>query len=178
MEILKQSRQERGILAFYDNVDDASCFIVGYVEVLFKNALLVATFDEMGVDDGFILLRFEDFFKIEKGSLYLKQLLKKSYFHPDFTLLSEKKGLIHKDGINSMIDTCKSYSILVTIQLIYGDYITGIISDYDGKALSITVYSVQGFCAGVVLIKKEDIRGIAFERNKEREIAVFVDKEY
>ena len=135
-------------------------------------------FDEMGVDDGFILLRFEDFFKIEKGSLYLKQLLKKSYFHPDFTLLSEKKGLIHKDGINSMIDTCKSYSILVTIQLIYGDYITGIISDYDGKALSITVYSVQGFCAGVVLIKKEDIRGIAFERNKEREIAVFVDKEY
>ena len=32
LEILKQSRQERGILAFYDNVDDASCFI-GYQRI-------------------------------------------------------------------------------------------------------------------------------------------------
>lgn len=134
--------------------------------------MLILSLDEFGQEDGYILSRLVDIFKIEKDSIYLN---KASSIIRMTNILDTKFKVLKKDellesGIDSIIAKCDRDKKLISIQSIYMDYITGFIKEYDEDfilCILIETYQNTGENNGIAIIKYEDIQSLAFDRSEE-----------
>ncbi|MDL2306276.1 hypothetical protein LJC72_13250 [Bacteroides sp. OttesenSCG-928-D19] len=106
-----------------------------------------------------------DLFKIEIDTPYLKKIiphLKKN------TILQNK---VQTDGIDYLLKECKSTNKILSLKLIYQDYISGSIISYDNNYVVIKTYTQLGEYRGKSIVKYEDIQNLAFERKEEKIIS-------
>jgi hypothetical protein len=176
-KIINESKKHKLLLSVYDDRREVDNFYVGYVVEVFEDSILLDSFNENGDNDGCILIRLVDIFKIEKGSTYLKNLA--------FITNQLISGAVQqqrsfkeegKDGIVDVISACRKNKILVTVKLIYTDYIIGFITEEDEERYLIETYSKNGMCQGYSLIEYKDIQNIHFEGKEEKNILKLIER--
>lgn len=166
---LKKIKKNKSLISVYDNKDDISSFYIGYVIEIFSDSMLILSLDEFGQEDGYILSRLVDIFKIEKDSIYLNKassIIRMTNI-PDTKFKVLKKDDLLESGIDSIIAKCNREKKLISIQSIYMDCITGFIKEYDEDFISIETYQNTGENNGIAIIKYEDIQSLAFDRSEE-----------
>lgn len=166
---LKNIKKDKSLISVYDDKDDISSFYIGYVIEIFLDSILILSLDEFEQEDGYILIRFVDIFKIEKDSIYLNRVSSitsmASIGSTKFKVL--KKGDLLENGIDTIIAFCNKNKKLISIKSIYMDYITGFIKESDEDFILIETYQNTGECNGIAIIKYEDIQSLAFDRREE-----------
>ncbi len=175
MNLLKDffddSKKKNSLLSIYDNKNEIDKFYVGYVVDLFDDSILLYSFDENGEKDGYLLIRLVDIFKIEKESIYLNNL---SFLIKQNELINKKQSKRFKkeskDGIISISSMCQKNKILLTIKLIYEDYLTGYIVGEDNEYFLIETYSNDGLQNGYNLIEYRDIQNLHFAGKEEENL--------
>lgn len=169
--LLNESQKKETLLSIYDNKNDIDKFYVGYVVEIFDDSILLYSYDENGEEDGYLSIRLVDIFKIEKASIYLTNL----------NYLVEQKSLTNikqiwevknnrEEGIAEIVSVCHQQKILVTIKLIYEDFIVGYIVEEDDDFLLIEKCSKNGMQDGYNLIWFRDIQNIHFEGKEEKNL--------
>lgn len=170
-ELLGESQKKQTLLSIYDNKDDIDKFYVGYIVEIFDDSILLYSYDENGEEDGYLLIRLVDIFKIEKESAYLNGLniLVKQ---KDSTNREQNNKFRNdgKEGIAEVISVCHEKRILVTIKLIYEDFIAGYIVEKDDEYLLIEKYSKNRARDGYNLIWFRDIQNIHFDGKEEKNL--------
>ena len=167
LNALNKSKTNKELLSFYDEKDNNNEFYIGYVSMIFNDSFLISSFDQEGEPDGYILIRYVDIYKIEKDTLHLKKFSslytgeKENFFENESTT---------NDGIDYLLLKLKSENCLLSIKLIYQDYITGFLSRFDDEFIIIEMYTNLGISNGKVIIKYEDIQSLAFGRKEEKTI--------
>ena len=165
----EESKLKQILISIFDDKDNVEDYHIGFVIEIFENSILIQTYDAYGNNDGLVLIRFIDIFKVEKETEYHKKMLsiitnQIRSNEKQFDFIIDKKD---NDGIHNVIVHCKNNNILLTIKLIYAYYITGFIFQYDNQILQIKTYSKYGKYLGDTFIKFEDIMGIAYGRQEE-----------
>ena len=170
-ELLDESERKQTLLSIYDNRDDIDKFYVGYIVEIFDDSILLYSYDENGEEDGCLLIRLVDIFKIEKESAYLNGLniLVKQNASTDRGLNNKFKN-DEKEGIAEVVSVCHEKKILVTVKLIYEDFIAGYIVGKDDEYLLIEKYSKNGARDGYNLIWCRDIQNIHFDGKEEKNL--------
>lgn len=166
---LKNIKKNKSLISVYDDKDDISSFYVGYVIEIFSDSILILSLDEFEQEDGYILTRFIDIFKIEKDSIYLNKVssIIRMINIPDVKFKILKKDDLLDNGIDTIIRKCNKEKKLLSIKSIYMDYITGFIKEYDEEFILLKVYQNTGENNGIVIMKYEDIQSLAFDRKEE-----------
>lgn len=166
---LKNIKKDKSLISVYDDKDNISSFYIGYVIDIFLDSILILSLDELQQEDGYILIRFVDIFKIEKDSIYLTRVSSiinvGSIHSAKFKLL--EKGDLLKNGIDTIIAFCNKDKKLISIKSIYMDYVTGFIKKSDEDFILIETYQNTGKNNGIAIIKREDIQSLAFDRKEE-----------
>lgn len=169
--LISESQKKETLLSIYDNKNDIDKFYVGYVAEIFDDSILLYSYNENGEEDGYLLIRLVDIFKIEKESIYLKSL---SFLVQQNTSTNRKLNWKirngREEGVAEMISMCHEQKILVTIKLIYEDYIVGYVVEDDDEFLFIEAYSKNGMQDGYNLIWFRDIQNIHFEGKEEKNL--------
>lgn len=169
--LLNESQEKECLLSIYDNKNDIDKFYVGYVVEIFDDSILLYSYNENGEEDGYLLIRLVDIFKIEKGSLYLTSF---SYLIKQNDSTNRKQNWKVKnsweEGIAEIISMCHEQKVLVTIKLIYEVFIVGYVIEKDDDFLLIEEYSKSGMQDGHNLIYFRDIQNIHFEGKEEKNI--------
>lgn len=170
-KLLDESQRKQTLLSIYDNRDDIDKFYVGYIFEIFDDSILLYSYDENGEEDGYLLIRLVDIFKIEKESAYLNGL----------NILVKQNASTNRDpdnkfkndgeeGIAEVASICHEQRILVTIKLIYDDFIVGYVVEKDDEYLLIEEYSKNGARDGYNLIWFRDIQNIHFDGKEEKNL--------
>jgi hypothetical protein len=167
-QIVSDSKKTKSLLAIYINKNEVDNFYVGYVVELFEDSILLDTFAEYGDNDGYLLIRLIDIFKVEKDSVYLNNL--KTLINNNNEEKNETFIVDGQEGIVDIILICKSRRILLTIKLIYADYINGFVIEEDNDHFLIETYSKNGVYEGYSLINYVDIQNIHFDGKDEKKI--------
>jgi len=179
IECFEESKEKESIISIFDEKDNIGNFHVGYVKEIFENSILIQSYNKYGMTDGLILIRLVDIFKVEKETEYLMKRMMpaiKYHYSSDEKQLDFVTTSQFNDGIQSLIDCCKNNNILISIKLIYSDYVTGYIIEYDDENLLIKTYSEYGVYVGNTFIKYEDILSIACDRQEERIISLLINR--
>jgi hypothetical protein len=163
--ILEDSKKNRILLSVYEDKNDVEKFYVGYVVNVYSDTLLLFSLDEYGINDGYLLVRMEDIYKIEQNTSYLEKL----------TILANNEynyflKLDGEQGIAETMSFCKEKQILVTIKLIFDDIIIGYVSEEDDERYLIKNVSKEGIMNGVCLIEYKDIQNVHFDGKEEKNI--------
>lgn len=169
--LLEESKKKQVLLSIYDNRNDIDKFYVGYIVDLFDDSILIYSYNENGEEDGYLLIRLVDIFKIEKESDYLNSL---NILVKQNTLTIRSQNNKFKDGgeegIAKVVSLCHEQRILVTIKLIYEDFIMGYIAEEDDECLLIEKYLKNGSRDGYNLIWFRDIQNIHFDGKEEKNL--------
>jgi hypothetical protein len=176
-KIINESKKKKLLLSVYDNRSEVDNFYVGYVIEVFEDSILLYSLNEDGDNDGYILIRLADIFKIEKGSTYLKNLA--FITNPLISDSVQQQRSFKEEGKEGIVDitsVCKKNKILVTIKLIYTDYIIGFITEEDEERYLIETYSKNGICQGYSLIEYKDIQNVHFEGKEEKNILKLIER--
>jgi len=115
---LKNIKKDRSLISIYDDKDNISSFYIGYVIEIFSDSILILSLDEFEQEDGYILTRFVDIFKIEKDSIYLNKAssIVRMTNIPDTKFKVLKKGDLLENGINTIIAKCNKEKKLLSIK--------------------------------------------------------------
>lgn len=170
-ELLDESQKKQVLLSIYDNRNDIDKFYVGYIVEIFDDSILLYSYDENGEEDGYLLIRLVDIFKIEKESIYLSSLniLVKQNVSTD-RKQNKKFKKDEEEGIPKITSICHEQKILMTIKLIYEDFIVGYVVEKDAEYLLIEKYSKNGMRDGYNLIWFRDIQNIHFDGKEEKNL--------
>ena len=168
---LNKSKDNQQLLPFYDDKNDLAIFHVGYIQSIFYDSILILTINEIGLEDGCVLLRFEDIYKVEKRSRYLDKMSVPKYSNKSSCL----EPLSSKNGIYTVIEYCKISKILLSVKLIYQDYLIGFIEKSDDEIVLLSKYTKTGDFDGDVFIKIEDIQSFAFSREEENSLLKLIE---
>ena len=176
-DLFDESKRNNTILSIYDNKNETEKFYAGYIVEIFDDSILMHSFNENGEGDGYLLIRKVDIFKIEWESIYLNNLnfLVKQNDH----IYDEQHNKFRREGINGIseiISICKEYKILLTIKLIYEDYITGYIVEEDDEYFIVEIYSTDGMRNGYNLIEYRDIQNLHFEGKEEYNLVKLLNR--
>jgi hypothetical protein len=175
---LNNSRKKRELISVYDDKEDITNFYIGYIVEVFSNSILILSLDEFEQEDGYVLIRFADIFKIEKDSIYLDKVssIIKTKKIPELKFKLFRKDELLENGIDAVIAKCQKEKRLLSIKLIYMDYITGFIKKYDDDFIILEAYRNTGKDNGTVIIKYEDIQSLAFDRSEELSCLSLIEK--
>lgn len=169
--LLNESQKKETFLSIYDNKNDIDKFYVGYVVEIFDDSILLYTYNENGEEDGYLLIRLVDVFKIEKESIYLTSL---GYIVKQNASNNSKQNWKVRnnsvEGIAEIVSMCHKQNILVTIKLIYDDFIIGYVVEEDDDFLLIEECTKSGMHDGYSLIWFRDIQNIHFEGKEEKNL--------
>lgn len=170
-DLLDESQMKQTLLSIYDNKNDIDKFYVGYVAEIFDDSILIFSYNENGEEDGYLLIRLVDIFKIEKESIYLDSLnilIKQNVSSGGRQNKKFKKG--GEGGIAEITSICHEQKILVSMKLIYEDFIAGYVVKEDDEYLLIEKYSKNGMRDGYSLIWFSDIQNIHFDGKEEKNL--------
>lgn len=169
--LLEESQKKQLLLSIYDNRNDIDKLYVGYIVNLYDDSILIYSYNENGEGDGYLLIRLVDIYKIEKESDYLNSL---NILVEQNTSTTRSQKNKFKDGVEEglmeVASICHEQRILVTIKLIYEDFLMGYIAEKDDEYLLIEKYSKNGSRDGYNLIWFRDIQNIHFEGKEEKNI--------
>jgi hypothetical protein len=176
-QIINNSKTNKTLLSIYYDRDKVENFYVGYVAEVYEDSILLYTYDEYGVYDGYLLVRLVEIFKIGKESIYLNKL---SFLISQNKHVEEEQILNFKeDGVEGIVDVisiCRKNNFLVNINLIYTDYVIGFVTKEDDESFLIETYSNNGIFDGYTLIKYTDIQNVHFKGKEEINIVQLIDK--
>jgi hypothetical protein len=172
--VFEESKKTKLLLSIYQDCNDINKFFVGYVLEIFQDSILIDIFDEYGKNDGYLLLRLMDIIKVEKDSIYLNNLNKFIFIENAKLDTLTAKG---QNGIVDIISLCRKNNILLTIELIYDDFIIGFVSDEDDDYYQIETYSKDGLYQGKTFIKYTDIQRLHFLGNEEKNLLTLINNQ-
>lgn len=166
---LKDIKKDKSLISIYDDKDSISSFYIGYVIEIFTDSILILSLDEFEQEDGYVLIRFVDIFKIEKDTIYLKKAsaIIRIADVPNLKFKILEKDALLENGIDTIILKCNKENKLISIKSIYMDIITGFIKEYDADFIILETYLNTGENNGIAIIKYEDIQSLAFDRSDE-----------
>lgn len=153
-EIIEQAAREE-IISLYDDKNDTAGFYCGKVCAINESYVLLDHFDKIGRYGGYVILKNENIYRVNRGSQYEKAIsnLEKAYLSKHdltvnpLTLVNDLLNYAKEKGLVLLIELCESGT----------DDIQGIIKDFDEKAVSLDCVDDYGNPDGTSTVFIEDV---------------------
>ena len=165
------------LIAIYDDKNDNNKFHVGIIHKIYDESFVIKSFNLCGLEDGLILIRNTDVYKISKDNSYLRRLEVLIKNHDKIIKTKALNNLLNSEaqnGIENVLKECYNNDFVLVIKLIYDDKFIGKISHIDEEFIQLVCYSDYGEVEGVTLIKYEDIESVYFNGIEEKLITYLI----
>ena len=112
---LMKFKEEYELTAFYTNEQEGDKFLVGYIQELIDDKILILNVGIHGEFDGYTVMYIDNIFRMEISSRYLNKIKKlQSFNQQDMVKIDTSKNLIE-----DLLNTAKEKEYIVAV--VYGD---------------------------------------------------------
>jgi len=153
-EIIEKVEREE-IISLYDDRDEPSAFYCGKVLSMNETHVLLEHFDKMGRYSGYILLKNENIFRVNRGGQYevARSDLAKA-FPKKHDLTVTPSALLY-----DLISYAKEKELVLLIELCESasDDTQGVVAEFSDKSITLDCVDDYGVSDGVCTVFLEDI---------------------
>lgn len=115
IEQLKEIKSNRKLASIYTNKNDTGRFIVGYIEEISEDFIIIQAVNPNGHFDGLLLKELESIYRVETEGNYLDKMQKLLDYNNEAT---EQVTLDGKDLITSLLQYAEKNKYVVSIELL------------------------------------------------------------
>lgn len=152
MMMLLQSICTNDLVGIYDDTEEPDKFFVGYILHADNDGILIAAISSRGEDDGFVAIKSEEVFRIEKNSKYINCI--KAITEVQAPVCKWMTGNIFGD----LLQYAKQNHFVVSIQLLSrtSSTIDGFVKEIEDGVVTIEILDEYGNSDGETSIFLED----------------------
>lgn len=171
VETLLNIQQKGSLVGIFSNPSNPDNFVVGYVIELLEDILILNSVDEIGSDDGLMVLFLKDIYAIDFDTRYLQNL----EFIADGVNQNHKKYPFYNDLLKIFAILHKENELL-SIKHENDFTITGFVSQIHEESLTINNINDSGNVDGFTMIYIDDIERIHILGQDQKKYKLLIKK--
>ena len=160
-DIIKQLCDTNELVEIYTNPTDSDKFGVVYIVACSDEAILVHSFQENDLDDGYYVDRIDSVNRIQRNTIYLNNMLQ--FIIPKAEKYELPKGYWPDlDLFSAVLNLCQEKHLVVQVAVNHDYCKFGWVKSFNDDVLEMDCLDCDGMFDGTTYLRMEDINMVGF----------------